>query len=202
MSRQLVVVVGVGALGSHLVQFLRSVDCDIRVLDFDRVEAKNVMAQFHAKASIRKFKVHALQQSMKFLWGRSIDTIPHRLDEDNVEELLGDADLVIDCLDNAASRRIVQGRCLVASPYAKAGDREIPCLHGALDAVGSFGRVVWSESFAIDEEGSEGAATCEDGAFLPFIAITAAYLARAAQLFLEQGKRRGWSIHPGGAIPT
>lgn len=193
MTRPLVVVVGVGALGSHVVQFIRNVDANIRVIDFDRVESKNVASQFHVKASVRKLKVAALKQSMTFLWGRSIETNHHRLDEQNAWELLHEADLVIDCLDNADSRSTVQDGCM---------EWGIPCVHGALDAAGSFGRVIWSEYFTIDAEGSEGAATCEDGEFLPFIVTTAAFIARSAQLFLGTGKRVGWSINPCGVIST
>lgn len=197
-----VVVVGVGALGSHVVQFLRNIEPEIRIIDFDRVESKNVASQFHARNSIGNNKTHALKKMARFLWGRDIRANPHRLTEHNVSELLGGAALVIDCLDNAESRLVVRNYCYDI-PASGLADREpIPCLHGALDAAGSFGRVVWSESFRIDDEDVEGAATCEDGEFLPFIAITAAFIARAAQAYLEHGKREGWSIHPGGAIPT
>jgi molybdopterin/thiamine biosynthesis adenylyltransferase len=193
MSSKKVVVVGVGALGSHVVQFLRNVDADITVVDFDRVERKNVASQFHAKASVGKGKVAGLKQTMNFLFGKKINTVPHKLVEDNVVELLGDVDLVIDCLDNAASRGVVQYFCKAHG---------VPCLHGALDAAGSFGRVIWTDDFVIDEEGEEGQATCEDGEFLPFITLTAAFLARSAQLFLEQDRQLGFTVHPGGALST
>lgn len=196
-----IVVVGVGALGSHVVQFLRNVDADITVVDFDRVERKNVASQFHAKASVGKGKVVGLKQTMNFLFGKKINTIPHKLTTDNVETLLKDVDLVIDCLDNAAGRRVVQDWCGPACGPSGEGSR-IPCLHGALDAAGSFGRVIWSKDFVIDEEGAEGQATCEDGEFLPFITITAAFLARSAQLFLEQDQQVGYTVHPGGAVST
>lgn len=188
-----IVIVGVGALGSHVVQFLRNMDAELFVVDFDRVEQKNVAAQFHAQGTVGKSKVQGLKQSMQFLFRRRIQGVPYRLTEANEEELLGDADLVIDCLDNAASRRVVQDYCGMGS---------VPCLHGALDAAGSFGRAVWSEHFAIDEEPSEGAATCEDGQFLPFIAITAAYLAQAARIFLEEDRKVSFTIHPGGAFSS
>lgn len=188
--RMSVVIVGAGALGSHVVQFLRNVDAELTVVDFDRVEQKNVRSQFHAQGTVGRLKVTGLRQSMQFLFKRRIDIVPHRLMRDNDEELLGDADLVIDCLDNAESRRLVQDYC---------GPGSVPCLHGALDGAGSFGRVVWSENFTIDEEPAVGAVTCEDGAFLPFIAMTAAYVARAAQLFIEQGKKVSFTVHPGGA---
>src|SRR5262245_66462519 len=100
---QLIIVVGVGALGSHVVQLIRNVGATIRVVDFDRVEQKNVASQFHAKQSVGKSKVVGLQQTMQFLFGLKIEVVPHKLVAENSNELLGKADLVIDCLDNGAS---------------------------------------------------------------------------------------------------
>lgn len=182
-----VTVVGVGALGSHVVQLLRNEDVHLRIIDRDRVERKNIASQFHAASQTGKKKVVSLASSMAFLFkSQSIETRPVKLTHDNVAELLDGSDLVLDCLDNAESRRIVQGHC---------SDRRIACLHGALAADGGFGRVVWSESFAPDES-TPGAATCENGEFLPFIALTAAYMAMAAQTFLATGKKVGFSVSP------
>jgi len=51
------------------------------------------------------------------------------------------------------------------------------------------------ESFVIDDAAA-GAATCEDGQHLPFIAMVASLLAYSAQTFLNTTKKRGWSIAP------
>jgi molybdopterin/thiamine biosynthesis adenylyltransferase len=185
-----VVVVGVGALGSHVVQFLRAVpDISIHVIDFDRVERKNTLSQFHGSSHVGRNKAQALAQAMQFFWKVKLDPVPHKLTEDNAGTLLLKRDLVIDCLDNAASRLVVQENVRA---------RKIPCLHGALAADGAYGRVIWDESFEIDSEAGAGAATCEGGEHLPFIAITAGFLARAAQEFLADGVRRGYAISPGG----
>lgn len=184
-----VTVVGIGALGSHLVLFLRSEEVDIKVIDFDRVEMRNVASQFHPKSSVGKKKTDSLKQTMKFLYGRTITTVGNKLTKDNDDQLLAGADLLIDCLDNGDSRRLVQN-------WAKANN--VPCLHGALAADGGFGRAVWTENFVIDDEGTEGIATCEDGEFLPFITQTAAYLAQAAQQFIKTGRRVGFQIWPTG----
>ncbi len=188
-----VVIVGVGALGSHLVQLLRSTGASLKVIDFDKVEQKNVLSQFHGKTSVGKSKVVGLQQTMNFLFGYKVDGTSARLTKDNVEVLLGKADLVVDCLDNAASRKVVQ-------EFVRASS--VPCIHGALAPNGGFGRVVWDEGFVIDDETGMGGATCEDGAHLPFIAITSAYLARAVQVFLSsEGKNRiGFQVSPAGAM--
>jgi molybdopterin/thiamine biosynthesis adenylyltransferase len=187
---KLVTVVGVGALGSHLVQFLRSEDVAIRVVDFDRVEQKNLLSQFHGKPAVGKKKVDSLKQSMQLLFGLRIQSVGSKLVHDNVEALLT-GDLIVDCLDNAASRSLI-------CEWVRAQD--IPCLHGALAPDGSFGRVIWDEDFVIDSEVGVGGATCENGEFLPFIAITSAYLARAAQVFLNTQEKIGFSISPAGSV--
>ena len=84
MSKRTVVIVGAGALGSHLALFARNWDCVLKVVDFDRIEAKNTQAQFHSKMGLRKNKAQALQQGLQGLFG------------------------VIDCTDNAEARRVIQ----------------------------------------------------------------------------------------------
>jgi molybdopterin/thiamine biosynthesis adenylyltransferase len=187
-----IVIVGVGALGSHLALLVRNLDASIVVIDFDRVERKNVLSQFHTEMSVGKNKATALQQAMSGLFKVKVEAVPHRLTPDNADALLAKADLVVDCLDNGASRRAVQD--LVRA-------KGIPCLHGALAPDGAFGRVVWDESFAIDDESGAGAATCEDGEHLPFIALVSAFMARAVQRFVQDGRRIGFQVHPGGVTP-
>lgn len=187
-----VIIVGVGALGSHVVQFLRN-EVGIKVIDLDRVEQKNVLSQFHGKPGVGKNKVQSLQQTMQFMFGLKIEGIPHKLTSDNKDQLLSGADLIIDCLDNAEARKIVQD-------FAR--KNKVPCLHGTLAADGAFGRVVWEQDFVIDPETVGGAATCDGGEFLSFIGLVASLLARSAQEFLKNGKRIGFEVHPTGVIRT
>jgi hypothetical protein len=174
-----IVVVGVGALGSHVVQLGRSLPVQWKVIDYDRIEAKNLLAQFHTRMGVGKNKAQALQQAMQGMFGVKIDAIPHRLTADNTEALLGDADLVVDCLDNAEARTLVQ-------QFVRA--RGIACVHGALAPGGELGRVVWDHRFVIDGEDTPGQETCEGGEHLAFVAQTAATLAQAIALYV--GDRR------------
>lgn len=184
-----ITIVGVGALGSHAVLLLRNNEASILAVDFDRIERKNVLSQFHAQNAVGKNKVVALQQLMQFVFGVKIGAVPHRLTSQNAMEILGGSDLILDCLDNGESRRVIQ-------TFAR--ERKVPCLHGALAGGGQFGRVIWDEDFMIDDEAGEGVATCEDGEFLPFIAIVSSYLAHAAQHFLKTGGKIGFQITPAG----
>jgi molybdopterin/thiamine biosynthesis adenylyltransferase len=187
-----VTIAGVGALGSHAGLFLRN-EAKLHVIDFDRVEQKNVLSQFHGRQAVGKNKAQGFSHLMDFLFRAKPRITPHRLTADNVKQLLTGADLVLDCLDNGKSREIVQ-------KFVR--DIGIPCLHGALSADGSFGRVIWDEEFEIDYETEEGAATCEDGAHLPFICIISSFIAKAAQEFLQSGRKIGYLIHPGGVEKT
>lgn len=187
----LIAVVGVGALGAQVVALLRNVRATIRVIDFDRVEAKNTESQFHGRPGSGKPKVVALGSLMDFLWGVKLQQRPHRLTSDNVRELLSDANLVIDCLDNAPSRTIVQN-------FVRANS--VPCLHGAVDANGTCGRVYWDERFEIEPVGAPGAATCENGEHLPFLTVVAAYIAHSTKEFVAKGRRLSYQVTPTSTI--
>ena len=176
----LVTIVGAGALGSHLVQFARNWQVKLRVVDFDRVEPKNLAAQFHAKQSYRKNKAQALASAMQFLWGTSLEAIPHRLTSENAKVVLGQSNLVIDCTDNFEARNLIQQTCILHG---------IPCLHGCLSADGLFARMIWTENFVPDHEGQPGQATCEEGDRVAFYALVGAHLALTAKDFLDFGRK-------------
>lgn len=208
-----ITVVGVGALGSHFVQFIRSEDVAMRIIDFDRVASKNTMSQFHPKTSVSRPKVLSMQGTMNLLWGTKLTTTPHKLTRDNATQLLSGADLIVDCLDNAEARRIIQDFVRIPSAidlkikvdpsFTAIGTSAFtPCLHGAVDADGSFGRVIWDEKFIIDSGSPPGTPTCEDGANLPFIVSVSAFMARAAQRFLREGQKVGFQVTPSGVIQT
>lgn len=190
MTTRTITIVGVGALGSHAALLLRNEGL-LRLVDFDRVEQKNTLSQFHGTRSVGKNKAVALKEVLQFLFGVKAGALTARLEANNVRELLSGSDLVLDCVDNGETRKLVQDHCREAG---------LPCLHGALAADGSFGQVVWTESFRVDY-GDAGRPTCEDGAHLPFISAVSSLLARCAQEFLKTGKRRGFQVHAGGAVP-
>lgn len=185
-----IVIVGVGALGSHLVLLGRNWAASFVAIDFDRVEQKNVASQFHTKMGVGKNKGAALQQAMQGMFGLRIEAVPHKLGPDNADTLLSGADLVLDCVDNTPTRTLIQ---------ESARRLSIPCLHGAIAADGSYARLMWDGAF-VPDEGAEGEATCEDGEHLPFVALTAARMAALVQEWLTSQKQRSIHLHPNGMI--
>ena len=176
-----IVVCGVGALGSTAVWFCRNLDAQLALVDFDRVESKNVMAQAFVKASIGKNKADALKAQLLTFFGVKAEAFGVRVSETNVEALCGNADLIIDAFDNHKSRRVL-------SQFARAKNKSL--VHAALSGDGMFGIVRWDERFEPDVEDKEGQATCEGGEHLPLIGVLGASLARVVQDYLKDGTKR------------
>jgi molybdopterin-synthase adenylyltransferase len=168
----------------------RNLAAQLVVVDFDRVEQKNVLSQFHSKMGVGRNKARALQQAMQGLFGLRLEAVPHRLTEDNARALLGGADLVVDCVDHAPTRRLLQR---VSAELAA------PCLHGALAADGRYARVMWDPAFTVDE-GGDGGATCDDGEHLPFITLVAAKMAHCVQRFSNDGAMESAHLRPDGLV--
>lgn len=182
----MITLVGNGALGSHTLLFLRNVKLPLRVIDFDGVESKNVMAQMHTNMSLGQNKAVASQRAMQGMFGKKIEAIPHKLDGVNAKTLLASSKLVVDCTDNIAARKIIQE---AAKTY------EFPCLHASVSADGTFARILWTEHFVPDQE-TPGVATCEDGAALPFFGLVGAHVAHEALEFLKSGSKRSFQLTP------
>src|SRR6478735_9557951 len=123
---------GVGALGSTCVQYLRNVDAELRLVDFDRVESKNLAAQWFVKQSLGKNKAEALRLQLANFYGAKAEAMNVRLRPDNAAQLLADCALAVDCFDNADSR-------LALSEAARAAG--VPLVHAALAADGTFAMV-------------------------------------------------------------
>jgi molybdopterin/thiamine biosynthesis adenylyltransferase len=176
-----IVFCGVGALGSTAVWLCRNLEAQLALVDFDRVESKNVMAQAFVKASIGKNKADALKAQLLTFFGVKAESFGVRVSETNVEALCGTADLVVDAFDNQKSR-------LVLSDFARAKAK--PLVHAALSGDGTFGIVRWDERFKPDAEDAEGQATCEGGEHLPLIGVLGGSLARVIQDYCTDGTKR------------
>ena len=188
-----IVVCGVGALGSTAVQFCRNLDAELRLVDFDRVESKNLAAQWFVKQSVGKNKADAARLQLANFYGAKAEAMGVRLASTNAAQLLAGAALAVDCFDNADSRIVLSEACRA---------RTLPLVHGALAADGTLGLVRWDERFTADREDAPGAPTCEGGEHLPLIGLVSATLARAIQDFVTSGQRRDYLVSLSGVRST
>ena len=116
-----VVVVGVGALGSPVIQYLAAAGVGtIKVIDFDTVTLGNLQNQvIHSMRDVKRPKVASAKDTIKNI-NRNIEVIAEniRLDADNAETLLEGFDIVVDCTDNYKTRYLINDACvLLGIPY-------------------------------------------------------------------------------------
>ncbi len=117
LGRAKVLVVGAGGLGSPLLLYLAAAGVGtLGVVDHDLVALSNLQRQIlYETTDIGQAKAEAAQFALNDM-NPEVKVIPHhtRLDESNIEEIIGGYDLVADGSDNFATRFLVNSHCLKA----------------------------------------------------------------------------------------
>jgi len=109
-----VVIMGLGGLGSPVAMYLAAAGVGkLTLVDFDHVELSNLQRQIiHTTHSLKQAKVDSAAAAIKNL---NPDTetvcINKQLDQPELEQLLNDANLLIDATDNFASRFLINRAC-------------------------------------------------------------------------------------------
>lgn len=110
-----VLIVGAGGLGSPVALYLGSAGVGrITVVDHDRVDATNLQRQIaHNLARIGAFKADSVVQSIAAI-NPDVKVIPvtERADDALLDTLVREADLVLDCTDNFATRHAINRACV------------------------------------------------------------------------------------------
>jgi molybdopterin/thiamine biosynthesis adenylyltransferase len=173
---------GAGALGSHLADNLvRQGFGPLRVIDRDRVEEHNVGTQLYGESEVGAWKVEALRNRLFRAAGVEVDAVNKELTERNAHSLLKDAGVVIDALDNSASRRLVQEACRSLS---------LPCLHVGLFA--DYAEVIWDESYRVPEDMAGD--VCDYPLARNLVLLAVAVASEALVRFVLDGERGHWSL--------
>jgi molybdopterin/thiamine biosynthesis adenylyltransferase/rhodanese-related sulfurtransferase len=116
-----VLVVGAGGLGSPALLYLAAAGVGtLGIVDFDVVDESNLQRQvIHGVSDLGKSKALSAKESIAEI-NPYVNVILHeeRLDTDNVLDIFGPYDLVLDGTDNFATRYLVNDACvLLGKPY-------------------------------------------------------------------------------------
>ncbi len=153
LLRSRVLLVGAGGLGSPAATYLAAAGIGHLVInDCDSVHLSNLHRQtLYDDSDIGARKARAaetrLRQVNSAVQVRSVD---ERLDSDALAELIGEADIVLDCTDNFATRQRINAGCIYHAKTLVSGaaagmdgqvsvfacDRSGPCYQCFLDTVG------------------------------------------------------------------
>jgi molybdopterin-synthase adenylyltransferase len=108
------IVVGVGALGSPVATYLAAAGVGrIGVVDEDDVDLSNLHRQpLHFTPDVGRKKAETAAAKLSLLNPETvIEPYPVRLDEQNAEAIIADADVVVDGSDSFATRYAVNDAC-------------------------------------------------------------------------------------------
>ncbi len=108
-------VLGAGGLGSPVALYLGSAGVGrITVIDDDMVDLSNLQRQImHTEARVGQPKAASARAAVAALNpGVEVRAIARRANEELLRELAGDADVVLDCSDNFATRHMLNRVCV------------------------------------------------------------------------------------------
>ncbi len=121
-----VVVVGAGALGSPVIQYLAAAGVGtLKIVDFDEVRLKNLQCQtIHGLRDVKRPKVASARDSVRNI-NRKLNAVAEnvKIDAENVGSIVEGCDLVVDCSDNYKTRYLLNDVCAL---------RGIPLVFGAI----------------------------------------------------------------------
>jgi molybdopterin/thiamine biosynthesis adenylyltransferase len=126
LRRSKVFVAGAGGLGCPVALNLALVGVGrIRVCDFDAIEMNNLNRHFlHAEMGIGTNKAHSARAALSTVNSEiAVEAISRKITETNVDDIVGDAEVIVDCLDNFPARYALN-LCAIR--------KGIPMVHGAI----------------------------------------------------------------------
>jgi molybdopterin/thiamine biosynthesis adenylyltransferase len=109
-----VAVIGLGGLGGAVTEILARIGIGgLTLVDGDSFEDSNLNRQFLSTgAAIGQSKADAAQQRVAAINASAEVTVHHLfLDQENGRQLLGNADMAVDCLDNLPARFWLEAAC-------------------------------------------------------------------------------------------
>ncbi len=134
-----ITICGAGALGANITENLaRSGFSKLRVIDYDRIEERNLSTQPYYRSDIGAFKVKILTNSLYRALGIKIDGQSQNLTGENAGKLLGKSELVIDTFDNSISRSAVKNYC---------ANSNVSCVHVGLAS--DYSEIIWNENYRV-----------------------------------------------------
>ena len=129
-SSATVAVCGLGGLGSNIaVALARAGIGKLLLIDFDRVDLTNLHRQQYKADQIGRYKTDALAENLSEIAPYTeIRAVTEKITEGNVANLLKDADIVCEALDNAESKAMLANgvlehlpRCFLVAASGMAG---------------------------------------------------------------------------------
>lgn len=117
-------IAGAGGIGSNVaLHLVRSGVLDLKLIDFDRVEASNLNRQFFFADQIGQPKVEALKTNLHRIDPAArIEVLNQRLEADTVSSVFADCDIVVEAFDGAESKAMLINALADSGKYLVSGN--------------------------------------------------------------------------------
>jgi len=126
LKKAKILVAGVGGLGSPISIYLAAAGIGhIRLVDHDQIELSNLNRQIlHWDKDIGNPKVASAQSKLNKLNPHAtIEAIRKTIDENNIGDIVGDCNAIVDAMDNLETRYLLNKAAI---------EKNIPFFHGAV----------------------------------------------------------------------
>ncbi len=126
LKKAKVFIAGAGGLGSSISTYLTVAGVGkLRMVDNDIVALENLNRQIlHWDNDIGKKKLESAAAKLKRMNSNvEVEVISETINKGNIDELVGDFDMIVDAMDNFAARYVLNKAALV---------KKIPLFHGAV----------------------------------------------------------------------
>lgn len=178
---QQLVVFGVGAIGSNLVDHLTRMGFKkIAVFDKDRVEKDNIYNQVYDRKEVGKLKVEALKARVFNTTGVQLETEHRAVSKENIDKIVKKYPnaIFVDCFDNEESRQLLY-------------DHVKNCFHVGL--ADNYAESAWNNVYKVPKL-LPGVDICEYPQARNVVLASVLMAAEAIVRFLENGEQRNLSF--------
>jgi molybdopterin/thiamine biosynthesis adenylyltransferase len=177
-----VTICGAGALGANLAESLaRQGFAQLRIIDRDRIEQRNLSTQPYYRSDIGAFKARILANALYRAIGVPVEAKVETLTPANAAALLKGSGLVVDAFDNSLSRQTVKEACELEG---------LPCLHAGLAA--DYAEVIWNDAYRVPSSARDD--VCDYPLARNLVLLTVAVTAESVVAFVASGERRSHTI--------
>ena len=173
---------GAGALGANLAESLGRMGFrQLRVIDRDRIEERNLSTQPWQRGDIGGFKATMLANALYRSVGVEAKGIAKELTDENVNRLLEGSDIVLDLFDNSVGRAVLK-------KWSEA--YQVPCLHAGLTS--DYAEVIWNDEYRVPSPANDD--ICDYPLTRNLVTIAVGVVGETLLRFVESGVKENRTI--------
>lgn len=170
-----ITICGAGALGANITENLaRTGFKNLRVIDRDRVEERNLSTQPYFRSDIGAQKAKILANYLYRAVGIKVEPLAQELTAENAKKLL--SGIVLDCFDNSVSRRAVKDIC---------EQNNLDCLHVGL--ANGYAEFIWNEFYRVPSAAQDD--ICDYPLARNLVLLATAIASEAIIKFISNGEK-------------